>query len=54
MAAFKLLESGEDYRNNLAGHLENEKALDKEKSFKIIQPYLNSYVQGYHEYRASH
>ena len=29
--AFRSLEGGEDYRNNLAGHLENEKALDKEK-----------------------
>ena len=51
--AFKELESGEDYRNNLAGHLENEKALDKEKVSKILTPYLNSYMQGYHEYRAS-
>ena len=50
--AFRLLESGEDYRNNLAGHLENEKALDKEEVSKLLTPYLNSYMQGYHEYRA--
>ena len=51
--SFKLLESGEDYRNNLAGHLENEKALDKEKVFKLLTPYLNSYMRRhYHEYRA--
>ena len=49
--AFKLLEDGQDYRNNLAGHLENEKELDKEKVSKILTPYLNSYIQGYHEYR---
>ena len=49
---FKLLESGEDYRNNLAGHLENEKALDKEKVYELLRPYLNSYMQGYSEYRA--
>ena len=27
---FKQLQGTEDYRNNLAGHLENEKALDKD------------------------
>lgn len=51
VTAFKALESGEDYRNNLAGHLENEKALDKEKVYKILFPYLNSYAQGYQDYR---
>jgi len=50
--AFKSLQSGEDYRNNLAGHLENEKALDKDKVLKILTPYLNSYIQGYYEFRA--
>ena len=50
--AFKSLQSGEDYRNNLAGHLEDEKALDKEKVSKLLTPYLNSYMQGYHEFRA--
>ena len=48
---FKLLESKEDYRDNLAGHLENEKGLDKHEVVKILTPYLNSYAQGYHEYR---
>ena len=49
--AFKLLEGGDDYRPSLAGHLENEKGLDKEKVFKLLIPYLNSYIQGYHEFR---
>ena len=49
--SFKLLEGGDDYRPNLAGHLENEKGLDKEKVFKLLIPYLNSYIQGYHEFR---
>ena len=49
--AFKELQDGQDYRNNLAGHLENEKELDKEKVSKILTPYFNSYIQGYHEYR---
>ena len=49
--SFKSLESGEDYRNNLAGHLDNEKALDKNKVFKLLIPYLNSYLQGYYDFR---
>ena len=49
--SFKLLESKEDYRDSLAGHLENEKALDREEVFKILYPYLDSYVKGYHQYR---
>jgi len=49
---FRSLQSGEDYRDNLAGHLENEKALDKNKVFKLLVPYLNSYIQGYHEFRS--
>tara|TARA_R100001129_G_scaffold98407_1_gene67002 strand:- start:23 stop:667 length:645 start_codon:yes stop_codon:yes gene_type:complete len=48
---FRQLKSGEDYRKELAGHLKNEKSLDKEKVFKILYPYLNSYAQGYHEFR---
>ena len=48
---FKSLKSGEDYRNNLAGHIQDEKALNKDKVFELILPYLNSYVQGYFEYR---
>ena len=51
ITAFKSLESGEDYRKELAGHLENEKALDKGEVFKLLVPYLNSYMQGYHEFR---
>jgi len=48
---YKLLESGKDYRDNLAGHLEDEKGLDKDKVFKLLIPYLNSYLQGYHSFR---
>ena len=48
----KKLESGKDYRNNLAGHLDDEKALDKDKVFNILKPYFNSYALGYQEYRA--
>jgi hypothetical protein len=52
VAKLKQLEGKEDYRNHLAGHLENEKALDKEKVFNILNPYLSSYAQGYQTYRA--
>jgi hypothetical protein len=48
----KKLESGKDYRNNLAGHLDDEKALDKDKVFNILKPYFDSYALGYQEYRA--
>ena len=48
----KSLQSGEDYRDNLAGHLENEKSLDKNKVFKILYPYLDSYIKGYYDFRA--
>lgn len=49
--SFKKLQSGEDYTKELAGHLDNEKSLDRTKVFKLLTPYLNSYVQGYHEFR---
>jgi len=49
--AFKKIESGEDYRESLAGHLDSEKSLDKDKVFKLLIPYLNSYLTGYREYR---
>jgi len=50
---FKSLESGKDYRNNLAGHIQDEKTLNKDKVFELIVPYLNSYVQGYFEFRGA-
>ena len=49
---FKKLKSGVDYKTNLAGHLANEKSLDKEEVYKILLPYLHSYAQGYQGYRA--
>ena len=51
IAKLKQLEDGKDYRDHLAGHLENEKALDKAKVFNILLPYLNSYAQGYNQFR---
>ena len=36
VAKLKQLEGGIDYRYHLAGHLENEKALDKDKVFNIL------------------
>tara|TARA_A100001037_G_scaffold306253_1_gene350230 strand:- start:3003 stop:3605 length:603 start_codon:yes stop_codon:yes gene_type:complete len=48
---FKSLEKEEDYRDNLAGHLEDEKTLDKNKVFKLLTPYLNSYFKGYYDFR---
>jgi hypothetical protein len=52
--SFKSLKSNEDYRDNLAGHLKNEKSLDTDKVFKLLVPYLNSYIQGYYSYRGKH
>tara|TARA_Y100001937_G_scaffold117473_1_gene170774 strand:- start:2790 stop:3464 length:675 start_codon:yes stop_codon:yes gene_type:complete len=51
--SFRKLQSGKDYRDHLAGHLENEKALDKKEVYKLLFPYLNSYAQGYQQYRAA-
>ena len=51
LEAFKKIESGEDYRKELAGHLNNEKGLDKSEVFKILRPYFESYIKGYYEYR---
>ena len=51
LKTLKSLDGGEDYRDNLAGHLNNEKSLDKDKVAKFLTPYLNSYLQGYHELR---
>tara|TARA_R100001460_G_scaffold12341_1_gene28435 strand:- start:629 stop:1249 length:621 start_codon:yes stop_codon:yes gene_type:complete len=48
---FKSLKNKKDFRYSLAGHLENEKTLDTSKVFKLLYPYLNSYIQGYFEYR---
>ena len=49
----KSLESGKDYRDNLAGHLENENLLNKDEVFKIISSYLDSYLQGYMDFRGA-
>lgn len=48
---FKSLESGDDVKKALAGHLDSEKSLDKNKVFKLLVPYLNSYNQAYFSYR---
>ena len=49
--SFRSLKSGEDYRIHLAGHLNNEKELDKNEVFRLLTPYLNSYLMGYHDFR---
>tara|TARA_R100000656_G_scaffold40270_2_gene33661 strand:+ start:3064 stop:3822 length:759 start_codon:yes stop_codon:yes gene_type:complete len=35
------------YRTKLAGHVDDEYALDIKKTFKVIAPYINSYCRGY-------
>ena len=39
-----------DYRNNLAGLIKHEHAIDVEKMFPIIFPYVNSYIEAYSNY----
>ncbi len=51
LKAFQELESKEDYRDGLAGHLDDEKGLDKSKVVKLLAPYLNSYLKGYIDWR---
>ncbi len=45
------LKEEEDYNKNLAGHINHEKGLDYNKVFETLSPYLQSYLQGFHEYR---
>ena len=35
------------YRTKLAGHVDDEYALDIKKTFKVMAPYINSYCGGY-------
>jgi len=51
LQVFKSLKEEEDYRTNLAGHLEEEKGLDKSKVFSILLPYLDSYIKAYLDFR---
>ncbi len=39
-----------DYRDNLAGLIKYEHALDIEKMFPILNPYINSYMEAYSTY----
>ena len=41
-----------DYRENLAGLIKHEHAVDVKKLFAIIAPYVESYAQGYMNYSA--
>tara|TARA_R100001443_G_scaffold89466_1_gene95967 strand:- start:3 stop:647 length:645 start_codon:yes stop_codon:yes gene_type:complete len=45
------IEEGEEFNRGLAGHITDEYELSKEKVFEIIEPYLQSYVQGFWDYR---
>ena len=49
--ALNKLEEGQEFNKGLAGHLTDEYELSKEKVFEIIEPYLQSYVQGFWDYR---
>ena len=41
---------GKDYRQNLAGLLDQEYEMDGEKLFSIISPYANSYLNAFRQY----
>ena len=41
---------GKDYRQNLAGLLDQEYEMDGEKLFSIISPYANSYLNAFRHY----
>jgi len=45
------LDEGKDFRKELAGHIQKERGLDNNEVLKIISPYLQSYLQGFHQYR---
>jgi len=42
----------QDYRENLAGLIKHEYAINVKKLFAIIAPYIESYVEGYMNYSA--
>ena len=49
--ALNKLEEGQEFNKGLAGHLTDEYELSKEKVYEVIEPYLQSYVQGFWDYR---
>ena len=54
IADLNKIEEGEEFNRGLAGHLIDEYELSKEKVFEIIEPYLQSYIQGFWDYRKVH
>ena len=54
IADLNKIEEGEEFNRGLAGHLIDEYELSKEKVFEIIEPYLQSYIQGFWDYRKGH
>ena len=51
IGSFKELSQGQDFRKGLAGHLKEEYELDRSRVFTLIHPYLQSYVQGFLDFR---
>jgi len=51
IGSFKELSQGQDFRKGLAGHLKDEYELDRSRVFTLIHPYLQSYVQGFLDFR---
>ena len=51
VADLNKIEEGQEFNKGLAGHITDEYELSKEKVFEIIEPYLQSYVQGFWDYR---
>ena len=51
IADLNKIEEGQEFNKGLAGHITDEYELSKEKVFEIIEPYLQSYVQGFWDYR---
>jgi hypothetical protein len=51
IADLNKIEEGQEFNRGLAGHITDEYELSKEKVFEIIEPYLQSYVQGFWDYR---
>ena len=51
VADLNKIEEGQEFNRGLAGHITDEYELSKEKVFEIIEPYLQSYVQGFWDYR---
>ena len=45
------IEEGQEFNTGLAGHITDEYELSSDKVLEVISPYVQSYIQGFFDYR---